>query len=112
MPLTLTLSPLARGEGTRAALPRPACGERAGVRGFLRGEGRAAAFGGPGLGDAAALSVSAAQLVAAHPRAAVLADFADADLGVHEPVPLQQQQLCFPRLWRAARCGHAVGCAV
>ena len=73
---------------------------------------RAALFAGPGLGDAAALSLSAAQLVAAHPRAAVLADLADADLGVHEPVPLQQQQLCLPRLRRAARRGHAVGCAV
>ena len=63
----------------------------------------------PGLGDAAALSLSVAQLVAAHPRAALLADLADADLGVHEPVPLRQQQLRLPRLWRAAGRGHAVG---
>src|SRR5437764_2815613 len=75
-------------------------------------EPRAAVFGGPGLGDAAALFVSAAQLVAAHSRAVVLADLADADLGVHEPVPLFEQQLCLSRLRRAARRGHAVGCAV
>src|SRR5947209_5243010 len=29
------LSPLARGEGNVTALPRPACGERVGVRGLL-----------------------------------------------------------------------------
>src|ERR1700761_1485080 len=75
-------------------------------------EPRAEILGGPHLGNAAALSVSLTQLVAAHARAAVLADLADADLGVHEPVSLQQQQLCFPRLWRAARRGHAVGRAV
>src|SRR6266478_2730018 len=62
-----------------------------------------------GLGDAAALSLSAAQLVAAHPGADLLADLADADLGFHEPVSLRQQQLCLPRLWRAAGCGHVVG---
>src|SRR5262252_8751898 len=64
------------------------------------------------MGDAAALSLSAAQFVAAYARAALLADPADADLGFHEPVPLRQQQLRVPRLWRAARGGHAVGCAV
>src|SRR5205085_11379683 len=51
-------------------------------------------------------------LVAAHPRDAVLADLADADLGVHEPVSLQQQQLRLPRFRGIARRGHAVGCAV
>src|SRR6516162_9605534 len=64
------------------------------------------------LGDAAALPLSAAQLVAACPGADVLADPADADLGFHEPVSLCQQQLRLPRLWRAARGGDAVGCAV
>src|SRR6516164_6812081 len=64
------------------------------------------------MGDAVALSLSAAQLVAAYARAALLADPADADLGLHEPVPLRQQQLCLPRLRRAARGGHAVGCTV
>ena len=34
-PLTLALSPLTRGEGTKSFLPRPACGERVGVRGRL-----------------------------------------------------------------------------
>src|SRR5271165_4671067 len=72
----------------------------------------AALCGGPHLGDAAALSLSAAQLVAAHPGAALLADPADADLGVHEPVPLLQQQLCLPCFWRAARRSYALGCAV
>src|SRR5262245_10954303 len=62
-----------------------------------------------GLGDAPALSLSAAQLVAAHPGADLLADLADADLGFYEPVSLQQQQLCLPRFWRAARRGHVVG---
>src|ERR1700730_11136457 len=62
-----------------------------------------------GLGDAAALSLSAAQLVATHPGADLLADLADADLGFHEPVSLPQQQLCLPGLWRAARRGYAVG---
>src|SRR5947208_6169413 len=62
-----------------------------------------------GLGDAAALSLSVAQLVATHPGADLLADLADADLGFHEPVSLQQQQLCLPRVWRAACCGHVVG---
>src|SRR6266446_7538060 len=65
-----------------------------------------------GLGDAAALSLSVAQLMAAHPGADLLADLADADLGFHEPVSLRQQQLCLPRLWRAAGCGHVVGRAV
>src|SRR5438132_5531465 len=51
-----------------------------------------------GLGDAAALSLSAAQLVAAHPGADLLADLADADLGFHEPVSLPQQQLCLSPL--------------
>src|SRR5438094_370812 len=48
---------------------------------------------GPGVGDAAALSLHPAQLVAAHPRTIVLADLADADLGVNEPVPAREQQL-------------------
>ena len=69
------------------------------------GPGRRRIFAGPRLGDAAALSLSAAQLVAAHLGAALLADPADADLGVHEPVSLCQQQLrrsaplacCWPR---------------
>src|SRR6266436_7883199 len=69
-------------------------------------------FRRPGLGDAAALSLSVAQLVAAHSRADLLADLADADLGFHEPVSLRQQQLCLPCLWRAARGGHVVGRAV
>ena len=42
----------------------------------------------------------------------VLADLADADLGVHEPVSLCQQQLRVARLWRAAGRGDAVGCLV
>src|ERR1700746_1446027 len=79
---------------------------------YRHNEPRVAIFGRPRLGDAAALSVSAAQLVAAHPRAAVLADLADADLGVHEPISLQQQQLCLPGIWRAARRRHVVGCIV
>src|SRR6266849_1744154 len=69
-------------------------------------------FGGPGLGDAAALSLPSAQLMAAHPRADLLADPADVDLGLHEPVSLRQQQLRVSRLWRIARRGHAVGRAV
>src|SRR5262249_4751007 len=77
-----------------------------------RNEPAAAIFGGPRLGDAAAVSLFAPQLVAAHPGAAVLANPADADLGVHEPIPLLQQQLCLPCLCRAARRGHAVGRAV
>src|SRR6516164_7685608 len=68
--------------------------------------------GGPGLGDAAALSVSVTQLVAAHRRADVLANPADADLGVYEQVSLCQQQLRLSRLWRAIGCRHAVGRAV
>src|SRR5262245_47949227 len=64
------------------------------------------------MGDAAPLPLSAAQLVAAHYRAAVLADLADADLGVHEPVSLFQQQLRLSSFWRAARRGHVVGCIV
>src|SRR5689334_4669658 len=75
-------------------------------------EPTAAIFGGPRLGNAAALSLPPAQLVAAHARAALLADPADADLGLHEPVSLPQQQLCVPRLWRAARRGDVVGRAV
>src|SRR6516165_1684204 len=70
---------------------------------------RSQAFGCPGLGDAAALSLPAAQLVAAHRRADVLADTADADLGLYEPVSLLQQQLRLSRFRRAAGCGHAVG---
>src|SRR5206468_6357677 len=65
-----------------------------------------------GLGDAAALALSAAQLVATHPGADPLADLADANLGFHELVSLRQQQLCLPRLWRAARRGHVLGCLV
>src|SRR5215469_14640573 len=64
------------------------------------------------LGNAVALPLSLAQLVAAYPRASLLADLADADLGLHESVPLCQQQLCVPRLRCAARGGDAVGCAV
>src|SRR5207245_4475564 len=64
---------------------------------------------GAGVGDAAALPVHLAQLVAAHPGAVVLADLADADLGVHEPVLLPEQQLCRARLWRIAGRGDAVG---
>src|SRR5260370_22135101 len=75
-------------------------------------EPRPALFGRSRLGDVTALSLFAAQLVAAHARAALLADAADADLGLHEPVPLYQQHLCLPCLWRAARRRHAVGRAV
>src|SRR5204863_7038398 len=71
--------------------------------------GRDAFFAGPDLGDAAALSLHPAQLLAAHLGALVLSDPADADLGVHEPVPLSKQQLRRARLRRAARGGNAVG---
>src|SRR6516164_10087760 len=67
---------------------------------------------GARLGNAVALPLSLAQLVAAHPRASLLADLADADLGLHEPVPLCQQQLRLPRLWGAPCRGHVVGRAV
>src|SRR5882724_10827177 len=79
---------------------------------WSRSRERPRVFRRSGLGDAAALSLSAAQLVATHPGADLLADLADADLGFHEPVSLPQQQLCLPRLWRAARRGHVVGRAV
>src|SRR5262249_2297182 len=72
-------------------------------------EPRAAGSGGPRLGDVAALPLPFAQFVAAHSGVAVLADIANVDLGVHEPVPLLQQQLCIPRFWRPAGRGHAVG---
>src|SRR5439155_27380024 len=67
---------------------------------------------GAGVGHAAALSLHPQKLVAAHPGAAVLADPADADLGVHEPVPAWQQLLYRAGLRRAARRGDAVGPAV
>src|ERR1700745_1740776 len=70
------------------------------------------AFGSPSLGEAAALSLLAAQLVAAHRRADVLANLADVDLGFYEPVSLRQQQLRVSRFRRAAGCRHAVGRAV
>src|ERR1700720_4228266 len=73
---------------------------------------RAVLLAGPHLGDAAALPVYPSQLLAAHPGAALLADPPDADLGLHEPVPLPEQQLCRARLWRAAGGGDAVGPAV
>src|ERR1700730_5658270 len=62
-----------------------------------------------GLGDAAPVSLYPPQFLAAHPGAHLLANLADADLGFYEPVPLRQQQLCLPRVWRAARRGYAVG---
>src|SRR4029077_15628508 len=65
--------------------------------------GRGAVLAGAGLGDVAALSLHPAQLLAAHAGAALLADPADADLGVHEPVPLPEQQLRRARVRRAPR---------
>src|SRR3954447_10919102 len=73
---------------------------------------RGPVLAGAGLGDAAALSLHPAQLLAAHAGAALLADPADADLGVHEPVPLSEQQLRRPRVRRAAGGGDAVGSSV
>src|SRR5438270_4762305 len=73
---------------------------------------RSPVLAGAGLGDAAALSLYSAQLLAAHAGAALLADPADADLGVHEPVPLPEQLLCRARVRRAAGCGDAVGSVV
>src|SRR3954447_24907957 len=73
---------------------------------------RGPVLAGAGLGDAAALSLYSAQLLAAHLGAALLADPADADLGVHEPVPLSEQQLRRPRLRGAAGGSDAVGFAV
>src|SRR5207237_6310912 len=73
---------------------------------------RSPVLAGAGLGDAAALSLYSAQLLAAHAGAALLADPADADLGVHEPVPLPEQQLRRARLRRAPRGGDVVGFVV
>src|SRR5205823_10090944 len=73
---------------------------------------RRAVLAGPDLGDAAALPLHPPELLAAHPGAALLADPADADLGVHEPVPLPEQQLCRARLRRAAGRGDAMGSVV
>src|SRR5690348_5501632 len=70
---------------------------------------RGRVLAGAGVGDAAALSLYPQELVAAHDRAALLADLADADLGLHEPVPLPEQLLCRARLRRPARRGDAVG---
>src|SRR5215468_7020932 len=70
---------------------------------------RAALFDRPRVGDAAALPLSVAELVAAHARAALLADPADVSLGLHEPVSLCQQQLCLSCLRRAARRCYAMG---
>src|SRR5437764_14584301 len=73
---------------------------------------RDAFLAGAHLGDAIALSLHPAQLVAAHVGAALLADPADADLGVHEPIPRLEQLLHRARLRGAARGGDAVGRAV
>src|SRR5260370_40991249 len=83
---------------------RPAPGDAPGRRGAF--------LAGAGVGDAAALPVHPAQLVAAHPGAVVLADLADADLGVHDPVPTPEQQLCRAGVRRIAGRGDAVGLAV
>src|SRR4029077_15158138 len=70
---------------------------------------RTGVLAGAGMGDALALSLHPQELVAAHARIVVLAYLADADLGVHDPVPALEQQLCRAGLRRFARRGNAVG---
>src|SRR2546425_85897 len=81
------------------------CRDQSGDAAFRRGP----VLAGAGVGDAAALSLYPAQLVAADARAVVLADLADADLGLHEPVPAREQLLCRAGIRRIAWRGDAVG---